>query len=229
MGSRDPRVDAYIARAAPFARPVLGHLRSVIGAAVPAADETIKWGMPHWVHHGILCCIAGFKGHCALVVRRGEGLLGGAAKDDAMGHFGRITSLDDLPSRAALTRLLRAAARLNEAGAGAPARPRRAPRPEAKVPADLSAALRRNKRARATFTGFPPSKRRDYVEWIVEAKAPETRARRLAQAVAWLLHNASLRRGMSRESLAHGRTRFTVKRLVREHRKIYETLASTRA
>jgi hypothetical protein len=186
MAAKDPRVDAYIARAAPFARPILTHLRAVVGAAVPEAEETIKWGMPHWVHHGILCCVAGFKGHCALVIRGGSDLLGDAAKEDAMGQFGRITSRDDLPPRATLVRVLRAAARKNEAHADAPKGPPRARRPEARVPPDLAAALRRDARARATFEGFSPSRRRDYVEWIVEAKAKETRARRLAQAVLWM-------------------------------------------
>jgi uncharacterized protein YdeI (YjbR/CyaY-like superfamily) len=186
MAAKDPRVDAYIARAAPFARPILAHLRAVVRTAVPEAEETIKWGMPHWVHHGILCCIAGFQGHCALVIRRGQDLLGDAAKDDAMGQFGRIVSKDDLPPKAALVRLLRAAARKNEAGVDAPKAPRRPRKPEAKVPPDLTAALRKDARARATFEAFSPSRRRDYVEWIVEAKAEATRARRLAQAVEWM-------------------------------------------
>ncbi|HQR31058.1 MAG TPA: YdeI/OmpD-associated family protein [Anaeromyxobacteraceae bacterium] len=190
--AKDPRVDAYVAKARPFARPILSHLRAVVRTAVPEAEETIKWGMPHWVHHGILCCMAGFNGHCALVVRRGHDLLAGAAKDDAMGQFGRITSLDDLPPKAELVRILRGAAKLNEAaeasprkraGAGEPARARK---PEARVPPDLAAALRKDARARATFDAFPPSKRRDYVEWITGAKAAETRSRRLAQAVAWM-------------------------------------------
>ncbi len=188
MAAKDPRIDAYVAKAQPFARPILSHLRAVVRTAVPQAEETIKWGMPHWVYHGILCCIAGFKGHCALVVRRGQDLLGGAAKGDAMGQFGRITSLDDLPSRTELVRILREAARLNEAGAAAPRTPKpaRARKPEAKIPLDLAAALREDARARATFEAFSPSKRRDYVEWITGARAAETRARRLAQAVAWM-------------------------------------------
>ena len=186
MAAKDPRVDAYIARAAPFARPILAHLRAVVRAAVPEAEETIKWGMPHWVHHGILCCIAGFQGHCALVVRRGQDLLGDAAKGDAMGQFGRITSREDLPSKAALVRLLREAARRNEAAAKAPKGPRRPRKPEARVPPDLAAALRKHARARATFEAFSPSRRRDYVEWIEEAKAEATRARRLAQAIEWM-------------------------------------------
>jgi uncharacterized protein YdeI (YjbR/CyaY-like superfamily) len=188
---KDPRVDAYIARAAPFARPVLAHLRSVVREAVPEAEETIKWGMPHWVHHGILCCIAGFKGHCALHLRRGEELLGKAADGGAMGQFGRITALSDLPSKAALVKLLREAAALNEAGKKAPSAPRKPARPAPRVPGDLAAALKGSAAAAATFEGFSPSKRRDYVEWILEAKGKDTRAGRIATAIGWMAEGKS--------------------------------------
>ncbi|MEI6226259.1 MAG: YdeI/OmpD-associated family protein [Deltaproteobacteria bacterium] len=186
MPTKDPRVDAYIARAAPFARPVLSHLRSVVRAAVPEAEETIKWGMPHYVHHGILCCIAGFKGHCALHLRRGDELLGDAASDTAMGQFGRIRSLSDLPSKAVLVRLLRKAAALNQAGTVKPRAPRKPARPAPRVPGDLAAALKASAAAAAAFEGFSPSKRRDYVEWILEAKGKDTRAGRIATAVGWM-------------------------------------------
>lgn len=186
MPKRDPRIDAYVARAAPFARPVLTHLRRVIHAAVPGVEETIKWGMPHFLHGGILCGFAAFKAHCAFYVRGADGLLGDDARGGAMGQFGRIGSIADLPSRAALARILKGALARNEARAAAPRAPRKAPRPEAKPPPDLVRALRGNPAARATFAGFSPSRRRDYVEWIVEAKGADTRARRLAQAVAWM-------------------------------------------
>ena len=186
MPRTDPRVDAYIAKAAPFARPVLTHLRKVVHAAVPGVEETFKWGMPHFMHGGILCGFAAFKAHCAFHVRGAEPLLGEAARDDAMGQFGRIIAVSDLPPRATLTQLLRAAAERIEAKAKAPRAARKAPRPEAKVPPDLAAALKRSARARTTFEGFSPSRRREYVEWIVEAKSGETRARRLAQAIAWM-------------------------------------------
>ncbi len=185
MGQKDPRVDAYVSRAAPFARPILAQLRTVVHAAVPDATEAIKWGMPFFEHHGILCSMAAFKSHAAFTIRGGDAILGGAAKDGAMGQFGRITALADLPPRARLSRLLREAARRNASGVKAP-RPVRKARPEAVVPPDLARALRGNARARATFEAFPPGKRRDYVEWIVEARAAETRARRLGQAVAWM-------------------------------------------
>jgi hypothetical protein len=189
MPARDPRVDAYVANAAPFARPVLRHLRTIVHAAVPGVEETVKWGFPHFVKDGIVCSFAAFKGHCAFSLWKGRQLLGDAASSDAMGQFGRITAVEDLPPRAEIVRLVREAVARNAPGSKpprpAPARPR-PPRPEAKVPADLAAALRKDARARATFDGFPPSARREYVDWIVEAKGADTRARRLAQAVAWM-------------------------------------------
>jgi hypothetical protein len=193
MPTRDPRIDAYIAGAAPFARPVLTHLRKVIHAAVPGVEETIKWGMPHFLHGGILCAFAAFKAHCAFHVRGSEALLGASASDDAMGQFGRITAVSDLPPGATLAKVLKAAAVRNEArGKGkAPRAVKKPPRPEAKVPPDLAAALRRNARARATFDGFTPSKRRDYVEWIQEAKRPDTRAGRIESALAWMAEGKS--------------------------------------
>jgi uncharacterized protein YdeI (YjbR/CyaY-like superfamily) len=185
MARKDPRIDAYIAKAAPFARPVLAHLRAVVHAAVPEVEETIKWGMPHFLHEGILCGFAAFQAHCAFHLRKGSLLLGDAAKDDAMGQFGRLRAVSDLPPRARLVKLLRAAAALNEAGVKAP-RPARKPRPEAEVPPDLAAALRKARKASVTFQAFSPSRRRDYVEWITGARAAETRARRVATAVAWM-------------------------------------------
>ena len=101
MGARDPRVDSYIEKSAEFAQPILSHLREVVHDACPEAEETIKWGFPHFSHKGILCSMASFKGHCALTFWKGEEVLGpGVASAGAMGQFGRITSLDDLPSKA---------------------------------------------------------------------------------------------------------------------------------
>ena len=190
MGRKDPRVDAYVARAAPFARPVLAHLREVIHGALPDVEETIKWGFPHFLHEGIVCSFAAFKAHCALHLRRGDLLLGGTASDEAMGQFGRITAISDLPAKTRLAGLLRKAAAMNESGVK-PARPARRARPEAEVPPDLARALARNAKARATFEAFSPSRRRDYVEWIVEAKGKDTRARRLASAIAWMAEGKS--------------------------------------
>ena len=191
MTRKDPRIDAYIAKSAPFARPILKHLRQVVHAGCPQVEETLKWGFPHFLHGGILCSMASFKAHCAFGFWKPARLAAAgvrlpAATEKAMGQFGRLTTLADLPSEAALRRLVKAMAALNAAGVKAPAKPRPAARRAVAVPADLLAALRKNRRALATFEGLSPSDRRDYVEWVTEAKREETRRRRLATAVEWL-------------------------------------------
>ena len=184
----DPRVDAYIAKSAEFARPILRHLRALVHEACPAAEETIKWGMPSFTHHGILCGLAGFKAHCAFGFWR-KGLTDeiartGVKAEQAMGSLGRITSLKDLPSNKAMLGYIRKAAKLNEAGE--PARPKPRPKKPLPVPADLAAALEQNAKAAKAFGGFSPSARRDYIEWLVEAKRAETRHSRLATAIQWI-------------------------------------------
>ncbi len=186
MGTRDPRVDAYIAKAAPFARPILAHLREVVHDGCPDVEETMKWSFPHFVRGGILCSMAAFKAHCAFGFWKASLLFpDGAKKGEAMGQLGRISSLEDLPPRRELLRLVKAARRLDDEGA-APPRKKAAPAKPAAVPDDLAAALRRNAKARATFDGFPPSHRNEYVAWIVEAKREETRKRRVSQAIEWI-------------------------------------------
>ncbi len=187
----DPRVDAYIAKAAPFAQPILKHLRALVHRACPAATETLKWSMPHFEHGGsILCHMAAFKAHCAFgfwhVGMEKVLAADGIKTESAMGGFGRVASLEDVPDNKTLLRYISNAAKLIESGE--PGRPRAAskPKPEAKVPPDLAAALRKSKAATITFQNFSPSQRREYVGWIVEAKREETRHSRLAQAVEWM-------------------------------------------
>ncbi len=184
----DPRIDAYIAKSAPFAQPILRHLRSLVHRACPEATETIKWSMPFFEHHGLLCHLAAFKAHCTFGFwHQGmNDVLGRDASkaDEAMGSLGRIGSLADLPGDAVMTRYLKHAAKLNESGT--PARPAGKPKPALAVPADLAAALKKNPAAAATWEKFPPSHRRDYIEWIIEAKRPATRATRLATTLEWL-------------------------------------------
>lgn len=188
MGKHDPRVDAYIAKSADFARPILEHLRAVIHEGCPEVEEAIKWGMPSFLYHGrILCGIAAFKQHCAFGFWGGRGLVGNEDKrDDAMGQFGRIASLNDLPSKKTLVGYVKQAMKLADERAIAPAKPRKAPKPAPATPDDLATALKKNKKAAVTYEAFSPSCKREYVEWISEAKREETRARRVVQAVAWM-------------------------------------------
>lgn len=177
MPTLDPRVDAYIARAAPFAQPILAHLRAVVHAACPDVTETIKWGMPYFERRGPFGHMAAFSEHCSFGLRRGEVIE--EVTKDGMGQLGRIRSLADLPSDEMLTGWLRAAAALDDAGA-----PRaRAAKPEVEVPAALLAALDAAG-ARAAFDAMAPGYRREYATWIAGAKGEATRERRLAQAVA---------------------------------------------
>jgi uncharacterized protein YdeI (YjbR/CyaY-like superfamily) len=184
--SNDPRIDAYIARQADFARPILEQLRAAVRAACPAAEETIKWGMPHFTLDGqLLAGMAAFKAHATFGFWRGKEVVGETgAQRKAMGQFGRLTSLDELPPRDVLEELVRKAAHL--AAAGPKPRPQRAPKAELAVPPELQAALDSNSAAKARFDSFPPSCRREYVEWVAEAKRPETREKRAAQSAEWL-------------------------------------------
>ena len=194
MPQRDPRIDAYIANAAPFAQPILMRIREAVHAASPAIAETIKWSSPHFLYHGMLCSMAAFKQHAAFGFWKGKLVVGddGRNVEEAWGQFGRLTSLDDLPPKKALTAYVKKAMALNDAGVKSPTRTKRAtPRPAAKVPDDLAAALKKNRKAASTFDGFSPSHRREYIEWITEAKREATRASRLATAIEWLAEGKS--------------------------------------
>lgn len=188
MGTRDPRIDAYIARSPEFAKPILSHLRDVVHAACPDVEEAIKWGAPTFMYGGILCGMASFKEHCGFHFWKGSLVVPPTATSTvpAMGQFGRLTSVSDLPSRKVLASYVKKAMELKDAGVKSPARSKpRAPRTVV-VPDALAAALARNRRARATFDAFSPSQQREYCEWIAEAKREETRTQRVATAVEWL-------------------------------------------
>jgi len=191
MGRKDPRVDAFIKKSAGFARPILAHLRRVVHAGCPGVEETLKWGFPHFEYKGILCSMASFKEHCAFGFWK-QSLLAemrpirDAVGDDAMGQFGRITSLSDLPDEKTLIRLVSEAAALNDRGVKIPRKPRPKTPPALRVPDYFMSALRGNRKALATFEGFNYSRRKDYVEWVTEARREETRASRLETAVAWM-------------------------------------------
>jgi uncharacterized protein YdeI (YjbR/CyaY-like superfamily) len=182
MPKKDPRIDAYIAKSTAFAKPILKRLRGAVHAGCPDVVETIKWGMPHFEHEGMLCGMAAFKAHCTF------GFWNRALKipdkEGAMGQFGCITAVSDLPADRVLVGYVREAARLNEAGVKVgPIRKARKPLP---VPAALTAALKKKTGAVSKFKAFSPSQQREYSEWIVEAKTDATRSKRIATAVAWI-------------------------------------------
>jgi uncharacterized protein YdeI (YjbR/CyaY-like superfamily) len=182
----DPRVDAYIEKAAPFAQPILVEMRAMVHVALPDAEETIKWGFPHFTVKGKnIAGMAGFKAHCAIMVH-GDGRQGDKAAE-AMGQFGKIAGLSDLPLQEDLTaKLLAARDRVLTKGTALKPVAARKPKPEIPMPEDFTAALDASPAARASFDGFAPSHRREYIEWITEAKSEATRGKRLAQTLEWL-------------------------------------------
>lgn len=184
--NRDPRIDAYIAKAAPFARPILEKIRERVHSAVPEAEETMKWSAPGFTLNGkILLMMAAFKAHAALNFWRGQEIGGGNAKAGAMGQFGRLTAVGDLPTDAELDALIREGAELAKS-APVPRKVKHEPKPPAEVHPEFATALDANPKARQVLDGFPPSARREYLDWIAEARQDKTRAKRIADAVEWL-------------------------------------------
>ena len=183
MGQRDSRVDAYIAKAAPFAQPILTHFRDIVHEACPEIVENVRWGNPNFDHHGVVCGMSAFKAHCTYGFWKAS-LLDGA--DPPMRR--RVESVDDFPSRRELIRLIKLAAKLNEDGVKAPEQPRARPTEarELEVPDFFKRALRKNKKALASFEGFSYSHKKEYVEWIAEAKTDDTRQRRIEAAIEWM-------------------------------------------
>ena len=187
----DPKVDAYIAKAAPFAQPVLEHLRELVHTACPDVEEAIKWSMPFFVYKGqILGNMAAFKAHCSFGLWGGDVTAmmrkDGVLSDDGMGKLGRVTSVKELPKDRDMMGYVRQVAAFIEDGGKTMQRKPKEAKPEAEVPAELAAALKKNKVAGKVFAEFSPGCRREYVDWIVEAKRAETKEKRVAQAVEWI-------------------------------------------
>jgi uncharacterized protein YdeI (YjbR/CyaY-like superfamily) len=184
--SRDPRVDAYIAKSQPFARPILENLRERVHAVLPEVEEAMKWSMPAYTLSGkIVLVTSAFKGHAALNFWRGQEIGDGQPKAGAMWQFGRLTSVSDLPPDHEIDELIREAAALVRT-ARAPRKTKHAPKPPPEMHPGFQTALGKAPRAKATFEAFPPSCRREYLEWIGEAKRDETRQKRIATAIEWL-------------------------------------------
>jgi uncharacterized protein YdeI (YjbR/CyaY-like superfamily) len=189
MPTLDPRIDAYIEKSAEFAQPILAHLRKLVHKACPDVKETLKWSMPSFEYKGILCGFAAFKQHCTFGFWKQSLMETDAfpAEKTAMGSFGRIASKKDLPADKVIIGLIHQAMELNEKGIKVEKKkPAAAAKKELVIPDILVTALKNNKAAQATFESFPPSCKKEYVEWITEAKTEPTREKRLATTLEWL-------------------------------------------
>jgi uncharacterized protein YdeI (YjbR/CyaY-like superfamily) len=191
MGKTNPKFDEYISKSADFAKPILLHFRKIVHEACPDVEEEMKWSMPHFMYKGMLCGMAAFKNHCAIGFWKGSLLFGDDRSEEAMGHFGKIGSLSDLPSDKKIRAYVKEAMRLNEEGI----KPKRAVRAKEKkdleIPVDFQKALRKDRRAASAFEKFSPSHKKEYVEWLTEAKTDSTREKRLATAIEWISEGKS--------------------------------------
>ncbi|HMQ05528.1 MAG TPA: YdeI/OmpD-associated family protein [Pyrinomonadaceae bacterium] len=192
MPSIDPRIDAYIENSATFAQPILTHLRALVHKACPDVIETWKWSFPCFDHKGLMCSMAAFKEHCSFGFWK-QSLIDSEAlpkEKTAMGSFGKITSLKDLPSEKVMISLIHKAMELNEKGIKVPQK-KSSEKKELVIPEILTKALGRNKKAKEQFEKFSYSHKKEYVEWITEAKTAPTREKRLATTIEWLTEGKS--------------------------------------
>jgi len=187
MPTLDPRVDAYIDNARDFAKPILARIREMVHEACPDVHETIKWSSPFFDYKGqMMCAMSAFKEHCAIIFWKAPLIEGVPANGDkSRGSFGRITSVKELPSKRVFAGYIKAAMALNDAGITVK-RAKSKSKPEAKMPKELAAALAKNRKAKAHFEKFPPGQRREYCDWIAEAKREETKTARVTQAIEWI-------------------------------------------
>ncbi len=188
MPTTDPFVDAYIDKAQDFAKPILNHIRKLVHETCPEVVETKKWSFPHFDYKGMMCSMASFKEHCAFGFWKQSLLEDSAfpAEKNAMGSFGRITSLKDLPNDKTMKKLIKDAMKLNDDGVKVVKAKPAADKKVLAVPDVLLEALAQNEKAAETFNNFPPSCKREYAEWIAEAKTDATRDKRLATTIEWL-------------------------------------------
>jgi uncharacterized protein YdeI (YjbR/CyaY-like superfamily) len=186
MPKTDKRVDAYIATAPDYARPILTRVREMVHQGAPDCEETLKWSHPAFMQNGILCGMAAFKEYCAVSFWKAVLIMGERARPtDPAGVFGKILSVKDLPLKHEFVGYVKRAVELNASGAKVPRAPAK-PKKALETPGDLRKAIAKSAKARAAFDAFSPSHKREYVEWIVEAKQEATRKRRIAQAVEWM-------------------------------------------
>jgi uncharacterized protein YdeI (YjbR/CyaY-like superfamily) len=193
MAKKDKRIDAYITKAEPFAQPILKHFRELVHKVCPEVEETMKWNFPHYDYKGsMMCSMAAFKQHCAInfwkapLMKNGKELVEKAKTEEAMGHLGKITSLKDLPKDSVLSKYIKEAMRLNDEGIKVSPKPKSSVLKEIETPDYFLAAIKKNRKALKVWEEFSPGKRKEYIQWITEAKTGDTRNSRMETAVEWI-------------------------------------------
>ena len=197
MGTKDKRIDAYIAKSADYAKPIMEHLRKLIHKTCPEVTETVKWGMPSFEYKGPFVGFAAFKKHAVLgfwkaAIMKDKKILTGKDTKGAMGNLGKLESIDDLPKDTVLVKWIKEAMKLNADGVKfvRAVKPKHE-RKEYTMPDYFQKVLNKNKKAKAVYDKFSPSHKKEYLEWIVEAKTEETRNKRMENAIEWLTEGKS--------------------------------------
>jgi len=192
MAIKEKKIDAYIVKSADFAKPILLHIRELVHKACPDVEEKMKWSMPFFDYKGeMLCHMAAFKQHAVMgfwkaALMKDALLMENAKSEVAMGHLGKITSLKDMPADKKITRWIKEAMQLTDNGVKLPAKKKAADKKETVAPEYFIKALAKNKKAKQVFENFAPSHRKEYLQWITEAKTEETRSKRMATALEWI-------------------------------------------
>jgi uncharacterized protein YdeI (YjbR/CyaY-like superfamily) len=191
MATKDKRIDAYIAKSADFAKPILDHFRKLVHKTCPDVEEAWKWSFPHFDYKGQpLCSMASFKQHAVIgfwkasLMKDNKKLMDNAKSEVAMGHMGKLTSLKDLPKDSLLIKYIKEGIKLNDEGIKVS--PKKKPQLPLKEPAYFLNALKKNTKALETYKNFSYSCKREYLTWGTEAKTEVTRDSRLKQAVEWM-------------------------------------------
>jgi len=192
MAKKEKAIDAYIARSVDFAKPILKHIRELVHKACPDVEEKMKWSFPHFDYKGeMMCSMASFKQHAVFgfwkaALMKDPVLIENAKSEVAMGHLGKLTSLKDLPSDKKMVAWIKEAMTLTDKGIRLPSKAKSTEKKELVVPDYFVKALSKNKTAKQVFENFAYSHKKEYLEWITEAKTEETRNKRMATAVEWI-------------------------------------------
>lgn len=192
MIKKNKAIDAYIAKSADFAKPILLHIRELVHKTCPDVEEKMKWSFPHFDYKGeMMCSMAAFKQHAVMsfwkaALMKDTSLVENAKAETAMGHLGRITSLKDLPPDKKLTAWIKEAMQLNDKGVKLPSKAKTTEKKELEIPVYFTKALDKNKKAKQVFDKFPYSHKKEYLMWITEAKTEVTRDKRMGTALEWI-------------------------------------------
>ncbi|MCB0792148.1 MAG: DUF1801 domain-containing protein [Flavobacteriales bacterium] len=180
------RINSHIAEQDEWKRRLMVRLRQLIHQVDPGIEETWRWNGPHFDRNGIMLGMSAHKTcvsiwfHKGALLKDPRRLFEPLEKDEAKGMRVYKLKESDAIDEKAFTELVKQAVKLNEDGVKlSEAKPARK---TLVVPPELESVLKKDQHAMTNWEGFSYSKKKDYIEWVTDAKREETRKRRIAQA-----------------------------------------------